>query len=216
MVLTTDWATIASFATALGTLVLALATFGAIRSSNRSARIAERAYLVNLRPVLVTSKLEDPMQKVTWIGDHWSHVAGSQASVELVDDIIYLIISLRNVGSGIGVLFGWAVLPELAYSEVPHTEPDAFRMQNRDIYIAPGDVGFWQAAIRDTNDPGYASLSKDVRDTQPFTIELLYGDHEGGQRTITRFGIVPRTVNDQLLWFPATSRHWYLDRPDPR
>jgi len=36
----TDWSTIASFATAGGTLVLAGATFSAIRSSNRSARIA--------------------------------------------------------------------------------------------------------------------------------------------------------------------------------
>jgi hypothetical protein len=61
-------------------------------------------------------------------------------------------------------------------------------------------------------------LSKDIREIQPFTIELLYGDHEGGQRTITRFGLVPRRVGDsgEVRWFPATSRHWPLDRPDPR
>ena len=39
----TDWATVASLATAGGTLVLAVATFASIRSANRSARIAERA-----------------------------------------------------------------------------------------------------------------------------------------------------------------------------
>jgi cell division protein FtsX len=61
---TIDWATIASFATALGTLVLAVATFSAVRSSNRSARIAEASFQVNLRPVLVTSRLEDPIQKI--------------------------------------------------------------------------------------------------------------------------------------------------------
>ena len=38
----TDWA---SWGTAAGTLVLAGATFAAIRSSNRSARIAERSLL---------------------------------------------------------------------------------------------------------------------------------------------------------------------------
>ena len=36
-----DWQTISSLATAGGTLVLAVATFSAVRSANRSARIAE-------------------------------------------------------------------------------------------------------------------------------------------------------------------------------
>ena len=217
--LTIDWTTVATFATAIGTLVLAVATFAAVRSANKAARVAEAGFRVSLRPVLVTSKLEDPVQKVTWIGDHWSHVGGSEASIELAEDgNIYLVISVRNVGAGIAVMFGWSFMPELAYSDVPHADPDTFRMQSRDIYIAAGDVGFWQAAIRDTSDPGYAALSKDIRDMQPFTIELLYGDHEGGQRTITRFGLVPRRLGDsrELRWFPATSRHWSLDRPDPR
>ena len=39
---TIDWATIATFATAIGTLVLAVATFAAVRSANLSARVAER------------------------------------------------------------------------------------------------------------------------------------------------------------------------------
>ena len=114
LVLTIDWATVASFATALGTLVLAIATFAAVRSANRSARVAEAAFQVNLRPVLVTSRLDDPVQKIRWVDDHWAHLEGSQASVELVDGIIYLAISLRNVGSGLAVPFGWSVMTELA------------------------------------------------------------------------------------------------------
>jgi len=51
----TDWATIASFATAVGTLVLAVATFSSVRSANRSARIAERSFLIGLRPSLAPS-----------------------------------------------------------------------------------------------------------------------------------------------------------------
>ena len=47
-----DWVTISALATAGGTLVLAAATFSAVRSSNRSARVAERALLAGLRPVL--------------------------------------------------------------------------------------------------------------------------------------------------------------------
>jgi hypothetical protein len=213
---TVNWATIATFATAIGTLVLAVATFAAVRSSNRSARIAEAAFEVNLRPVLVTSRLEDPIQKIRWVDDHWAHLEGSQATVELVDGSIYLAISVRNAGSGLAVIFGWSVFTELALNDVPHAAPEDFRMQTRDLYIAAGDIGFWQAAIREAGDPDYAALSRDIRDAQPFTIDVLYGDHEGGQRTVTRFGMISLRTDDGTKWFPSVARHWSLDRPDPR
>jgi hypothetical protein len=60
----TDWTAIASFATAVGTLVLAVATFSAVRSANRSARIAEEGLLTSLRPLLVPTLPEDPDQKL--------------------------------------------------------------------------------------------------------------------------------------------------------
>ena len=213
---TTDWATIATFATAIGTLVLAVATFAAVRSSNRSARIAEAAFEVNLRPVLVTSRLEDPVQKIRWMDNHWARIEGSQASVELVDGSIYLAISLRNVGSGLAVTFGWSLIQDVVMSDVPHSEPDQFRVQTRDLYTAAGDVGFWQAAIREASDPDYAALSRHIRERSGFTVELLYGDHEGGQRTITRFGMIPWVSGEETRWVPSVSRHWNLDRPDPR
>jgi hypothetical protein len=188
-----------------------------VRSSNRSARIAEEAFRVNLRPVLVTSRLDDPVQKIRWVDDHWARLEGSQASVELIDGSIYLAISVRNVGSGLAVTFGWSVLTELVRNtEVPHAAPEDFRPQQRDLYIAPGDIGFWQAAIREAGDPDYAALSRDIRDVQPFTIDVLYGDHEGGQRTITRFGMIPLRRDDTVKWFPNVARHFNLDRPDPR
>ncbi len=55
-----DWVTISALATAGGTLVLAVATFSSVRSSNRSARVAERALMAGLRPVLMPSHLEGP------------------------------------------------------------------------------------------------------------------------------------------------------------
>ncbi len=217
MVMAADWATIATFATAIGTLVLAVATFAAVRSANRSARIAEASYLVNLRPVLVTSRLQDPVQKMRWVDDRWTAVEGAQSSVELVDGRIYLALSLRNVGSGLAVIFGWSVITGLAGPDIVHTDPERFRMQTRDLYTAPGDIGFWQGAIREPDDPDYPGLSRAIRDCAPFTIELLYGDHEGGQRTISRFGLTPnRKPDGATRWFPSVSRHWYLDRPDPR
>jgi hypothetical protein len=45
-----DWVTISSLATAGGTLVLAVATFSSVTSSDRSARVAGRSPLVGLRP----------------------------------------------------------------------------------------------------------------------------------------------------------------------
>lgn len=216
MLVSTDWATIASFATAVGTLVLALATFASIRSANRSARIAEAAFQANLRPVLVTSRMDDADQKIRWMDDHWAVLRGAQGIVEVDDGNIYLSISLRNAGSGLAVAQGWAVMPHVADASVPHLEPDQFRRQTRDLYIAPNDIGFWQAAVRDSGDPDYDALRKDIEEVEPFTVELLYGDHEGGQRTITRFGMIPYETDKKVVWYPTVALHWNLDRPDPR
>jgi hypothetical protein len=216
VLVSTDWATLASFATAFGTLVLALATFASIRSANRSARIAEAAFQANLRPVLVTSRLDDPVQKIRWMDNHWAVLQGAQGIVHLVDDSIYLSISLRNAGSGLAVAQGWAIVPHVADASTPHLGPEQFRRQTRDLYIAPNDIGFWQAALRDPADPDYAPLRKDIETVEPFTVELLYGDHEGGQRTITRFGMIPYQTDETVLWYPSVALHWNLDRPDPR
>ena len=216
VLVSTDWATIASFATAVGTLVLALATFASIRSANRSARIAEAAFQANLRPVLVTSRMDDTDQKIRWMDNHWAVLRGAQGIVEMDDGNIYMSISLRNAGSGLAVAQGWAVMPHVADASVPHLEPDQFRRQTRDLYIAPNDIGFWQAAVRDSGDPDYDALRKDIEEVEPFTVELLYGDHEGGQRTITRFGMIPYETDKKVVWYPTVALHWNLDRPDPR
>jgi hypothetical protein len=216
VLVSTDWATIASFATALGTLVLAIATFASIRSANRSARVAEAAFHAQLRPVLTTSRLQDPVQKIRWMDNHWFVLEGNRGTAEVVDGNIYLAISLRNAGSGIAVAIGWAVNPDVALSDVPHLEPEQFHRQTRDLYIAPSDIGFWQGAIRDPADPDYVALRKRVEAGEQFTIELLYGDNEGGQRTITRFGMVPYRTDAAVQWFPNVALHWNLDRPDPR
>jgi hypothetical protein len=211
-----DWTTISTFATAVGTLVLAIATFAAVRSANRAARISEAAFSVNLRPVLVSSRLEDPVQKIRWMDDHWARVEGSQGTAEALDGNVYLAISLRNVGSGLAVPIGWHVQEGASRADLPHPDAQEFRMQTRDLYIASGDIGFWQAAIRDREDPDYHWLSTTIADVQAFTIDLIYGDHEGGQRTITRFGMIPLQHGEGTRWYPSTARHWNLDHADPR
>ncbi len=96
-----DWVTISSLATAGGTLGLAAATFSSVRSANHSARIAERSFQQGLRPVLVPSRYDDPPQKVDFGDRHRMKVTGGVAAIEDSGDVIYLALSVRNVGSGL-------------------------------------------------------------------------------------------------------------------
>jgi hypothetical protein len=214
-----DWVTISSLATAGGTLVLAVATFASVRSANRSARIAEQALEEQRRPLLVQSRLDDPEQKIMFVDQHWAHVGGSRAAVEHVDDVIYLVMSLRNVGAGIGVCLGWAARAGLQRTAVDHVPEDDFRAQGRDLYIPAGDVGLWQGALRDASDPRRAEIAEAIDRREPISIELLYSDQVGGQRTISRFTLVPSTHDGEtepVSWLAYVGRHWYLDRAGPR
>jgi hypothetical protein len=208
-----DWTTVSALATGVGTLVLALATFAAVRSANRSARVAERALLVGLRPMLMTSRLTDPMQKVGFADRHWTHLPGGQAVVEASDEAVWLAISVRNVGTGIAVMHGWRFEPELTRSPAGHADPSDFTRLTRDIYVAVGEDGFWQGTFRDPTTPEFKAAKAVADDHLPFMVELLYGDVEGGQRMITRFGMTPRTDEG---WIAQVGRHWYIDGNDPR
>lgn len=200
--------------TSLGTLVLAAVTVGAVRSANRAARVAERSLLAGLRPVLLTSTLDDRVEKVIWIDDYWTHLDGGTGHAELTDTGLYLAISLRNVGTGLAVLRGWNAIPGQQMATDPPTPVKDFRTQTRDLYVPAGGVGYWHAALRGVELEAHAELTEIVRQRESFTIDLLYGDHEGGQRTITRLTL--RSRMDGKTWLPAVSRHWNLDREDPR
>ena len=99
MTVATDWVTISALATALGTLVLALATFASVRSANRAARVAERTLLAGLRPLLVPSRLDDPAQKVFFADQRYVRVEGGRAGFEIDEDAILMVISVRNAGA---------------------------------------------------------------------------------------------------------------------
>jgi hypothetical protein len=209
----TDWATVAEVSTAAGTLVLALATFASVRSSNRSARLAERSLLDALRPLLLPSRVQDPEEKVGFQDQHWIHVSGGMATTEVTADAVYLAISLRNVGPGLAVLNGWLLHPRRLLGSEDHPDPESFRRLTRDLYIPAGDSGFWQGTYRDPADPAFRTATDVIMARQPFTIDLLYSDGEGGQRIITRFSLEPSRDDG---WITGASRHWNLDRPDPR
>lgn len=207
-----NWQTISSLATAGGTLVLAVATFSAVRSSNRSARVAEESLLAGLRPLLVPSLAEDPVHKALWADRHVAKVEGGRAIVEQVDEVVYLALGLRNVGSGIALIHGWLVTAHEPFDGAPHPAPEEFRRQGIDLYVPSGGTGYWESAIRDAEDPMRPVVEKALANREPFRIDLLYGDQHGVQRTISRFIVVPA----QDFWYGQASRHWNLDRPDPR
>jgi hypothetical protein len=208
-----DWVTISALATAGGTLVLAAATYASVRSANRASRTAERALLAGLRPVLVPSRFQDPAEKVGFMDDHWVKVEGGRAVAEVVDGVVYLAIALRNVGSGIAVLDRWDFFPHRALNDVPHRDPQEYRRLQRDLYVPAGDLGFWQGAFRDTEDPMFNEAAAAIKAQQAVTVDLFYGDHEGGQHTISRFALIPRADG---AWITAVSRHWNIERDDPR
>lgn len=211
----TDWVTTgATLATAGGTLVLAIATFSSVRSGNRAARAAERSLLANIQPVLIPSREDDPVERVMFGGGHRVTLGGHAAVIEEHEGALYMAIGIRNAGSGLAVLHGWsAEVYELGTAQ-ERPDPEGFRRQQRDLYIPAGDYGFWQGAIRDPEDASYESLKEAMESGSRLTIDLLYGDHEGGQRTIARFGV---TLNEQGDGRTATVvRYWNIDRADPR
>jgi hypothetical protein len=214
----TDWSTIASLATAGGTLVLAVATFASIRSANRSARISERSartaeqsLLAGQRPLLVNSRLQDPQQKIQYPEGIWLAVDGGRAGLQVNDEVVYLAVSLRNAGTGLAVLHGWHVRVGLQ-TERSHPPLEEFTTQNLDIYVAPGDNGLWLGALRDPTADIFKAVADAIEAGETLVIDLLYGDFEGGQRVITQFSV--RHANEN--WLAQATRHFNVDRPDPR
>jgi hypothetical protein len=215
-----DWSTIASLATAGGTLVLALATFSSVRSGQRSTRIAERstaiaerALLLGLRPVLAPSRVTDPPEAVRFGDGRVVSVSGGMAAVECDGESYYFVIPLRNVGSGLAVLQAWRLAAQRPELDATHAEPAEHREQTRDLYVPAGDTGFWQGAIREPDDPFREGLREAFLAGELMTVDLLYGDHEGGQLTISRF-ILSREEDGH--WRPGVVRHWALEGADPR
>jgi hypothetical protein len=214
-----DWVTISALASAGGTLVLAGVTVASVRSANRAARVAEQSLLAGQRPLLVPSRTEDPAVKVGFHDDVWFSVPGGHGIASAKEGGVYFVISVRNVGTGIAVLHGWYVYPDLQLGpdiEIVPTPLDDFTRLTRDLYVAPGDVGFWQGAFRDQASDRYRSARRGVEAQRRIGVDILYGDFEGGQRVISRFLLTPRETEDGVRWYSGVGRHWNVDRPEPR
>jgi hypothetical protein len=58
-----------------------------------------------------------------------------------------------------------------------------------------------------------AGLDAAIAAGEPLLVDVLYGDYEGGQRTITRFSLIRADDGD---WIAGVARHWRLDGVSPR
>ena len=90
---------------------------------------------------------------------------------------------------------------------------------DRDLYVPAGDVSFWQAAIRDADDPLYgplrAAIAGSTADQRGPSLRRPRG------RAAHHHAFLPRPprAGDRRgtwLWLCAVVRHWNLDRDDPR
>jgi len=193
--------------------VLAGATFASVRSANRSSRAAEQSLLAGLRPLLMTSRAGDATLKVGFADNHFVELPGGSATAEATDDAIYLTMSVRNVGNGMAVLHGWRIELSRDLSGMTRPDVEVFHRLTRDLYVAAGDVSFWQGAYRDPSEPEYSEVSERIVGRERLMLDILYGDHQGGQRVVSRFSLIPRSDGG---WFATVVRHWNVDQPDPR
>jgi hypothetical protein len=216
----TAWATWAEVGTALGTVVLAGATFSSVRSSSRTARIAERALLASQRPILAPSGPRDPDAQVQFAGGEVFALPAGRPLVERSAGIVYLAIPLSNLGAGIAVLRAYHLHAESAQQvardpagAARHRRGDtlpsiaSFAPQQRDLLIGTGTAGFWQAALRDPEAPLFAAIGEALDTGGRITVDILYGDHEGGQPTVTRLVLLP---DGARAWRCDATRYWNL------
>ena len=211
--------TLADIGTAVGTLILAGATFVSVRASARSTRIAERALLAGQRPVLAPAGPDDPAGSVQFADGRVFPLGNGQALVEQNAGVIYLAIPLCNAGAGLALLRGYYLQGEPAghVAQDPrgparHLRGDAppqaraFSRQQRDLLISTRRPGFWQAALREPTTQLYKEVSQAIETMGRLTVDVLYGDHEGGQPSITRFVLMPEARS----WRCDATRHWSL------
>ena len=139
-----------------------------------------------------------------FVDRHWVVVPGGQAAVEVIDGVIYLAMQVRNVGNGMALIETWQPFPTMGTEAERAAEVEKFRPQTRSLLVPPGDVAFWQGALREESDSLHAAMTQAVERGE-LSVDLLYRDHEGGQRTITRFGIV--RDEDGERWWTSMTRH---------
>lgn len=184
------------------------------------ARIAERALLASQRPVLAPSGPDDPAAQVQFADGKVFSLAAGRPLVDRSGQIIYLAVPLCNLGAGIAVLRAYALqaasgrdVAQDPQGAARHRRGDrpppvsSFAPQQRDLLISTGRIGFWQAALRDPETPLHGATADAIDTAGRIIVDVLYGDHDGGQPTITRLVLLP---DEGGAWRCDATRNWNL------
>jgi hypothetical protein len=146
-------------------------------------------------------------------------VGNGQPLVRQDRQVIYLAIPLRNAGAGLAVLRGYRLQADPAARAAqdsggvarhlrgdPPPQARAFSAQQRDLLIGTSRAGFWQAALRDPAAVLHKEITHAIETQGRITVDLLYGDHEGGQPSVSRFVLLPEADS----WRCDAVRYWSL------
>ena len=183
--------------------------------------------MIGMRPVLIPSREDDPLERIRFGDGQIVQVPGHGGAAEVHDANVFMALGLRNGGNGLAVIHGWRARvrndPEIPGAGRVDEAPDLdeFRAQQLDLFIPAGEAGFWQGAFRDPALPGYDEVRSNLENGDAIQIDLLYGDHEGGQRTIARFVVAPWPTEDDRPDINDPKRvivirYWTVDGHDPR
>ena len=76
-------------------------------------------------------------------------------------------------------------------------------------------MGFWQGVFRDSQAEEFARgpAAAIAAGERLVDFDVLYGDHEAGQRAVSRLSM---TTTGDGGWLLPAARHWNIDRDDPR
>ena len=200
--------------------MLAGVTLGSVRSADHAARVAEQFLLAARRPLLVQSRIDDPLQKISFSDDiGLSPVrratrarptmpstspspSATSAPGSRFSTASHLLpkIQLRTDMTPTG-LKGLAMLPAHNLSiapgrrrvlgEAPSVTPRA------PAYRGGPPPGGKRAAADDRRHP-LQRASRPARGRRPLPFS-----HRG-------------RINDDMHWFRGCSRRWNVDRPQPR
>ena len=85
------------------------------------------------------------------------------------------------------------------------------------------EAEFWSGALgvqqnRDADDPDYDVIRTAAETGARIYVHILYGDYEGGQRAVARFGISSANPaeSDDAAGRADILRYWSVDGEDPR
>ena len=109
----------------------------------------------------------------------------------------------------------WWFGRERRQGDVGHADESDFHRLTRNRGRPPGEMGYWQGALRDSGSPEFAVATAAIRGRQDMTIKLLGTDYLGHQRTISRFILMPVGLGGSLVRGPDPALESRLARSAP-